>query len=179
MRPIRALLCTWWKRRSGTNWITARNGSRPEMHCGRRCIAAGDALRPEMDRGRRWIAAGNGLRPDMVTRDGSCPEVDCGLIWIVTGYGLLTEVDDRRWMTGDGSQQMKHGRRMTINLLPFYEDIQAIRSYTILEITTLNSNYEVSMEHRYACIQCTGGMAPPSTIPSTIQSTTQCTTQSR
>jgi len=38
---------------------------------------------------------------------------------------------------------MDHGRRMTMNLLPVYEDIQAMRSYTILEITTLNSNYEV------------------------------------
>jgi hypothetical protein len=67
---------------------------------------------------------------------------------------------------------------MTINLLPFYEDIQAMRSYTILEIPTLNLNYEVSMERRYTCIQCTGGMAPPSTIPSTIPSSIHSTTQS-
>ena len=38
-------------------------------------------------------------------------------------------------MTGDGSQEMDHGRRMTINLLPFYEDIEVMRSYTLLEIT--------------------------------------------
>jgi len=66
---------------------------------------------------------------------------------------------------------------MTINLLHFYEDIQAMRSYTILEITTLNSNYELSMERRYACIRCTGGMAPMSTILSTIQSNIQSTIQ--
>ena len=30
---------------------------------------------------------------------------------------------------------MDHGRRMTINLLPFYEDIEVMRSYTLLEIT--------------------------------------------
>jgi hypothetical protein len=83
----------------------------------RRWIAAGNGSRQEMDRGPKWIAAG----------DGSRPEWHCG----------------RRWMTGDGSQEMDHGRRMTMNLLPFYEDIQAMRSYTILEITTLNSNYEV------------------------------------
>ena len=45
-----------------------------------------------------------------------------------------------------------------------------MRNYTILEITTLISNYE----WRYACIRCTaGGMVPPSTIPSTTQSTIQ------
>jgi len=38
-------------------------------------------------------------------------------------------------MTEDGSQKMDHGRRMTINLFPFYEDIEVKRSYTILEIT--------------------------------------------
>ena len=30
---------------------------------------------------------------------------------------------------------MDHGIRMTINLLPFYEDIDVMRSYTVLEIT--------------------------------------------
>ena len=38
-------------------------------------------------------------------------------------------------MTGDGSQEMNHGRRMTINLLPSHEDIEVTRSYTLLEIT--------------------------------------------
>jgi len=50
----------------------------------------------------------------------------------------MTEVDDRRWMTGDRSQEMEHGRRMTINLLPFYEDIAVMRSYTIVEITNFD-----------------------------------------
>jgi len=76
-------------------------------------------------------------------------------------------------MTGDGSQEMEHGRRMTINHLPFYEDIEVMRRYTILEITTLISNYEVTIERRYADTRCTGSMVPPSTIPSTIQSTIQ------
>jgi len=31
------------------------------------------------------------------------------------------------------------------------------------------SSYEVTIERRYADTECTGGMAPPSTIPSTIQ----------
>jgi len=47
----------------------------------------------------------------------------------------MTEVDDRSRMTGDGSQEMDHGGRMTINLFPFYEDIEVMQSYTILEIT--------------------------------------------
>jgi len=38
-------------------------------------------------------------------------------------------------MTGYGSQEMDHGRRMTINLLPFDDDIEVMRSYTIVEIT--------------------------------------------
>jgi len=62
---------------------------------------------------------------------------------------------------------------MTINLLDLYEDIQAMRSYTILKITTLNSDYEGEMGRRDACLRCSGGMPPPSTIPSSIQSTVQ------
>jgi hypothetical protein len=38
-------------------------------------------------------------------------------------------------MTGDGFQEMEHGRRMTINLLPVCENIAVMRSYTIVEIT--------------------------------------------
>jgi len=30
---------------------------------------------------------------------------------------------------------MDYGRRMTVNLLPFHEDIEAIRSYTLLKIS--------------------------------------------
>jgi hypothetical protein len=58
-----------------------------------------------------------------MTRDGSRPEMDRGMIWIATGYGWMTEVDDWRWMTGDGPKEMDHGRRMAINPLPLYEDI--------------------------------------------------------
>jgi len=61
------------------------------------------------------------------------PDIDHDRIWM----------DDRRWMTGDGSQEMDHGRRLTFNPLPIYEDIEVMRSYTILEITTLISNYKV------------------------------------
>ena len=99
MRTIRAQLCTRWKRMAGTIWITARNGSRPEMNCGRKWIAARDGSRPERDWGRGWM-----------TRDGSRPEMDRGRIWISTGYG---------WMTGGGWQEMDHGRWMTINLLSY------------------------------------------------------------
>jgi len=123
----------------------------------RRWIAAGDGSQPEMDRSRRWIAAGDGSRQDM----------DRDRMWM----------DDRRWMTGDGSQEMDHWRRMATNPVPFYEDIEVMRSYTILEVTTLISSYEVSMESRYTCIRYTGGMAAPSMIPSTIQSTIQSSTQ--
>jgi len=62
---------------------------------------------------------------------------------------------------------------MATNPVPFYEDIEVMRSYTILEITTLISNYEVTLELRYADIRCPGGIAPPSMIPSTTQSTIQ------
>ena len=59
--------------------------------------------------------------------------MDRSMIWIATGQ--MTEVDDRRRMTEDGSQEMAHGGRMTINLLPIDEDIEVTRSYTILKIT--------------------------------------------
>jgi hypothetical protein len=69
-----------------------------------------------MDRGRTWIVAGDGKRPEMdrsrtwFTKDGSHLEEDCGRIWMATCHG---------WITEDGSQEMDHGRRMTINLLPY------------------------------------------------------------
>jgi hypothetical protein len=109
----------------------------------RRWITAGDGLRLEMD-DKRWIPSGDGSRPDM----------DRDRIWMV----------NRRWLTGDRSRETDNNQSPSV-----YEDIEVMRSYTILEITTLISNYEVSMERRYACIRCTGGMAPPSTMPSTTQ----------
>jgi len=86
-------------------------------------------------------------------------------------------MDDRRWMTRDGSQEMDHGRRMTINLLPFHEDIEVIRSYTLLEITYYDfklRSYNRAQIRRYADTRCTaGGLVPASTMPSTTQSTIQ------
>jgi hypothetical protein len=84
MRPIRAQLRTGWKRMAGTNWMTAGDGSRPEMDRGQRWIAAREGLRPEMD-DKRWIPSGDGSRQDM----------DLDRIWM----------DDRRWMAGDGSRE--------------------------------------------------------------------------
>jgi hypothetical protein len=75
-------------------------------------------------------------------------------------------------MTGDGSWEMDHRRWMTINLLPFHEDIEVIRSYTLLEITYYDFMIEVTIERRYADTQCTaGGLVTASTIPTTTQST--------
>jgi hypothetical protein len=74
-------------------------------------------------------------------RDGRYLEMYRSMLWIATGHGWKTEVDDRRRKTGDGSQEMDHGTRMTNNLLPFYQDIAVMQTYTILEITTLNANY--------------------------------------
>jgi hypothetical protein len=38
-------------------------------------------------------------------------------------------------MTGDGPQEMDHGRRMAINPLSFYEDIAVMQRYTLVEMT--------------------------------------------
>jgi len=90
-------------------------------------------------------------------RDGSRPDMDRDRIWM----------DDRRWISGDGSRETDG------NQSPFlYEDIEVMRSYTLLEISLISS-YEVIIERRCADIRCTGGMAPLSTIPSTTQSTIQ------
>jgi hypothetical protein len=99
-------------------------------------IATREGLRPEMD-DKRWIPSGDGSRPDMYRNR----------IWM----------DDRRWMTGDGSQEMDHGRRMTINLLPFYEDIVVMRVIPFSKSLTLISSYEVTIERRYADTRCTAG----------------------
>jgi len=89
-----------------------RNGwsqmDRDQMDRGRRRIAAGDGWQ-EMHPVQRSIAAGYGSRLDM---DG----------W--------PEVDDRRWTTGDGSRETDDSQSPS-----FHEDIEAIRSYTLLEIS--------------------------------------------
>jgi len=62
-------------------------------------------------------------------------------------------------MTGDESQEMDHGRRTTMDFLPFYEDIEAIRSYTFREITHFDFNlrcYNPAPISRYTmyCRRC-------------------------
>jgi len=72
---------------------------------------------------KRWILSGDILWPDM-DRDWIRM---ADRRWITTGYGL---------MTGDGSQETND------NQSPFlYEDIEVMRNFTLLEITTLISNY--------------------------------------
>jgi len=121
-------------------------------------ITAGDGSRPEADRSRRWIMTGGGSRPG----------IDHNWIWM----------HDWRWLTGDVSQEMNHGRWMTINLLSYTMILRLCDFIPFSKSWTLISNHEGLMECSYACIQCTAGVAPPSTIPSTIQSTAQSTTQS-
>jgi len=81
--------------------------------------------------GTNWITAVDGSRPD-----GSRPEMD-DKRWIPSGDGSRQDMDrdriwmvNRRWMTGDGSQEMDHGRRMTINLLSYLK----LRSYNRAQI---------------------------------------------
>ena len=112
----------------------------------------------QMDHNCKWTTA-DGDRGWM-TGDGSHPEMVLARIWIETGYGR---------MTGDGSQEMDDGRRMAINPLPCYEDIEVMRSYTILEITTLISSYEVTIKHGFAGWQCPNSMDPPSMMRSITQ----------
>jgi len=120
-----------------------------------------------MDRGQRGITAGDGWQ-----------EMDPVRRWIAAWYGSRPDTDGwPRWMTGDGWQEMdlmrwiKGDRWQSVSFL--YEGIDLMQSYTILEITTLISSYEVTSERRYPDIRCIGSMAPPCTIPSTIQSTIQ------
>jgi len=91
------------------------------------------------------------------------------MIWIVTGYGWMTEVGNRRWMTGDGFQEMDHERQMTINHLTFYDDSRICEVIPFSISLTLISSYEVAIERRYADSRCTAGsLVPASTIPTTI-----------
>jgi hypothetical protein len=94
---------------SGNKWLEP-TGSQPEMDHSQKWIAAGEGLRPERDCGRLWMTRW------IAVRGGSWPDMDRNRIWM----------DDRRWMTGYRSQEMDHGRRMTINLLPLYEDIEVM-----------------------------------------------------
>jgi len=107
MRPIRGQLGRGWKCTAATNWITAGDRWRPERNCGQRSM----------------------------TRDVLFWEMNSGMILIAMDHGWMTELDDRRRMTGDGSQEIDHGGWITIIPLPFHDDLEVIRSYTILEIT--------------------------------------------
>jgi hypothetical protein len=75
--------------------------------------------------------------------------MDRGRLWIATGL---------RWMSGGGCHEMDHERGMTINLLSY-------------------GSYKVIIGLRFADIQCSDGIAPPSTMLSTHHSTTQSTIQ--
>jgi len=69
-------------------------------------------------------------------------------------------MDDQRWMTGDGSLETDDNQSPSL-----YEDIEVMRSYTLLEISSI-SRYEITIERRHADIRFTGGMAPPTKCPS-------------
>jgi len=91
----------------GPRWITARDASRPETDRSWTLIAASDALRPEMDPSQRWM-----------TSDGPSHEMDHGRRWIAAVIDRdRIWMDDWRWMTGVGSQEMDDGRQMTIGLI--------------------------------------------------------------
>jgi hypothetical protein len=63
-------------------------------------------------------------------------------------------MDDRRWISGDGSRETDNSQSPSL-----YEDIEVMRSYTLLEITSI-SRYEITIGRRYADIRFTGSMAP-------------------
>jgi hypothetical protein len=87
---------------------------------------------------------------------------------------LRLEIIDRIWMTRNGCQEMDHGRRMTISLLPFMKILRLCEVLPFSRSITFISSYEVTIECRYPDTRCTtGGIAPPTTIQSTIQSTIQ------
>jgi len=110
MWPIWAQRCSQLKGMAEARGITARNGSWPEMDHSQRRIAANDGWY-EMGSGQRWIAAWYGS-------------------WLDNDW--WQEVDNQRWVTGDGSQEMD------ANQCSFqYADIEVLQSYTLLEITYL------------------------------------------
>jgi len=63
-------------------------------------------------------------------------------------------------MTGDGLRETDDNQSPSL-----YEDIEVMRSYTLLKITSISS-YEVTIERRYADIRFTGGMAVTTKCPS-------------
>ena len=101
-----------------------------------------DGSWPEMDCSRRWM-----------TRDGSRPEMDRGMIWIATGHGWMTEVDDWRWITGDGS------RKTDDNQSPFLYEATKLQSSANLK----TYGVPAAWLHRVRC------QALLSTIRNTIQ----------
>jgi len=143
-----------------------------------------NALQEETDRGQRWTATGAGSPQDwdriqrLFTTDASYLEVDCGQIRIVTRYGWVTELDHMRWMAADQSQEMDHGRGVTINLL---SNVKTLRLCEVIPCSTsliLISCHYVLIEFTYDDTHCAGGIAPLNTILSSIQSTTPYTMKS-
>jgi hypothetical protein len=67
---------------------------------------------------------------------------------------------------GDASQEMLRRSWMTINLIPFHEDIQVTGSFTLLKPLMMISCNKVPIECRYADTQCiVTGMVPATSLP--------------
>jgi hypothetical protein len=75
--------------------------------------------------------SGKPFRPEMVntgwilSRHASQSDMDRNSIWMV----------NHSWMIRSQSQEINHGRGMTIMLHPFIEDIKVMRRYTLLDIS--------------------------------------------
>jgi len=135
MLLIRAQWCTGWKGLAGTNWITAGEGSQPGMDPGPRWISPGEESWPEMDHGRRWIAAADGLRPELDDKrwtqfgDGLQQELDPGTYGSWPDMDGWLEVDDRRWISGDGSLETEDNRSLSyMKILRLCETMRFSRS---------------------------------------------------
>jgi len=119
----------------------------------------------QMDCGQRWIMAADGLWPEIgdqtwiPSRFGSIPDMHCDWIWNTGGW--LQELDLLGSILGDEWQSIS----FLIQRCWGFDKIYNSRDH--------NVHFDVRcfyMESRDACTQCTGSMAPSSTI----RSTTQC-----
>jgi len=118
----------------------------------------------QMDYGRSGIAAREGLRPEMdeirqiPSGDISLPDMDLDCIWMddwrwTTGGGWQ-EMDVRRWITGDGWQSIS---------LPIMKILGLCELILFAKWLTLISSYEVTIERRYTDTRYAAGDMVPAT----------------
>lgn len=127
-----------------------------------------------MDCCRRWNAARGGSLPNIPVK--KCTRSGDGLRHDMYRYRI--RMDNWWWMTGDGPQELDHGKWKTITPLSNMRIWRLSKVIPFSKSHTVISNNEYSMERRDPDTRCTAsGMVPASLILTIIQNASPSTIQ--